>query len=49
MRVIAFITDEKAITAIMKSQGIAEQKPPKPMAAGPPQDDEAFDPGPEYW
>ena len=49
MRVIAFITDEKAIVGIMKSQGIAEQKPPKPMAQGPPLEVETFDPGPEYW
>ena len=49
MRVVAFITDEKAISAIMKSRGIAEQKPPKPMAQGPPLEVGTFDPGPEYW
>ncbi len=49
MRVIAFVTDEKALARIMKSQGIPEQKPPKPMATGPPREAETFDPGPEYW
>lgn len=49
MRVIAFITDEKAIAGIMKSQGIPEQKPPKPLGRGPSVDVEYFDTGPEYW
>ncbi len=30
----------------MKSQGISEQKPPTPMATGPPREVETFDTGP---
>lgn len=48
MRVIAFITNAKAIAGIMHSLGIQPFQPPRPLAQAPPVV-ETFDPGPEYW